>query len=89
MASKRMKSSCLWSYFTVIEVNNKKCQCDLCRLVLFFLSTTNNLKRLIERRHVTVKLNAGSKKDTVGYDSTINDITDNRNLPVSVNSTVL
>lgn len=58
----------------------------MCGLVLSFRSTTNNLKRHIERRNVTVNLNAGSKKDTVGDDRTMNDITDNGDPPVSVNS---
>jgi hypothetical protein len=55
---KRAKTSSLWTYFSITDDNTKTCRCELCGLLLSYRSTLNNLKKHIERRHVTVNLSA-------------------------------
>lgn len=56
--NKRVKTSSLWSYFT--DVGNQFAKCDICEKRCSYKTTTNNLKKHLERLHPTVILQGGA-----------------------------
>lgn len=52
----RHRTSFLWNFFTVTDMNEKLGQCDLCKQTLCFKSTISNLKKHIDRKHPNVNL---------------------------------
>lgn len=60
LSKSKKVTSTLWKYFIIINADLKSCRCELCGCVLSYRSTTNNLKKHLERRHVGVNLNYDS-----------------------------
>lgn len=63
MASKR-KTSEVWNFFTEKSKSDKIAVCNICKLECSYKSTSNNLKKHIERRHIGVKLNTIQRIET-------------------------
>lgn len=58
MSVQRKKSSVVWNFFTVCDVEKELAKCDLCHQTLSFKSSISNLKKHIERKHPTIELKA-------------------------------
>jgi hypothetical protein len=56
MSAKRKRSE-VWNYFTIADHNKTLAKCDLCKQILSYKSSVSNLKKHIQKKHVTVSLN--------------------------------
>lgn len=78
--SKRLRTSYLWSYFTVSDESNKIARCDLCGQCCSYKTTPTNLKKHLASKHPTVNL---PTKDTTSKEKNYSSTTDTGSLSPS------
>lgn len=56
MSAKR-KTSEVWNFFTITDASKMLAKCDLCHQTFSYKSSVSNLKKHIQKKHITVSLN--------------------------------
>ncbi|XP_063238850.1 uncharacterized protein LOC134540203 [Bacillus rossius redtenbacheri] len=67
----RKKTSQIWAYYSIVNDFKNVAKCDVCDREVSFRSTTNNLKKHIERKHPSVVCKPKPIKSDEGNEITL------------------
>lgn len=85
------KTSFVWNFFHIKDNEKQMAECDLCRTLLCFKSSVTNLKKHLQRKHPTIKLNVPEKSKIRSLNLVAEDLTKSQSnetdRAVSTNST--
>lgn len=79
-----MRTSPVWSFFTITNSTNQIAKCDMCKATISFKSSVSNLKRHLIKKHPTVQIGEAETHvgNTIGEDP--DNTSSNRDLSVEV-----
>lgn len=66
MSTKRVKTSYIWNFFTEKDNSDIIATCNICKQELCYKSSSNNLKKHLERKHPLVQLKDSDSAGTIG-----------------------